>query len=115
MLSIVYKSLVSRFEMQTCQENARTSLARLANQRHPALTGAGEERLAVKADRKQVRSLKIEPTGDFWRGSIKPQIRLVGNWLAEAGFKAGHRVEVRLEQPGSMSLRFLEQPQEAAQ
>jgi hypothetical protein len=100
--------------MQTCQENARTSLVRLANQRHPAVTGAGNERLAVKADRNQVRSLAIEATGDFFYRKITPRIRLGGQWLQQAGFKPGHRVEVRIEQPGSLSLRFVEQPQEAA-
>ena len=112
--SFVYKCLVSKFETQACQENARTSLVRLANQRHPAVTGAGEERLAVEANRNQVRSLAIEATGDFFYRKITPRIRLAGRWLEQAGFKPGHRVEVRCEQPGSMSLRFLEQPTEAA-
>ena len=67
----------------------------------------------MKAERNQVRSLKIEAAGDSWRGTVKPQIRLAGNWLARAGFQAGNRVEVRCEQPGSLSLRFLEQPKEA--
>jgi hypothetical protein len=38
---------------------------------------------------------------------------LAGQWLEQAGFKPGHRVEVRVEQPGNLSLRFLEQPKEA--
>jgi hypothetical protein len=68
----------------------------------------------VKADRNQVRSLAIESTGDFFDRNITPRIRLAGRWLERAGFKPGHRVEVRIEQPGSLSLRFLEQPKEAA-
>jgi hypothetical protein len=96
------KSPVSIVETECCQKDARTSLARLASQRHPAVTGAGSERLAMKEDWNQVRSLKIEATG------------LVGNWLAQAGFKPGGRVEVRCDQPGTLSLRSLEQPEEAA-
>ena len=114
MLSFVYKSLVSRFETRSCQKSARTSLVRLANQRHPAVTGAGKERLAVKTDRNQVRSLAIEATGDFFYRKMTPKIRLAGRWLEQAGFKPGHRVEVRIEQPGSLSLRFLEQAKEVA-
>ena len=26
------------------------------------------------------RTLKIEATGDFWRGKITPKIRLTGQW-----------------------------------
>lgn len=112
--SFVYKCLVSKFETQACQENARTSLARLASQRHPARTGAGNERLAVKAYRNQVRSLKIEATGDFFYRKITPRIRLAGQWLEQAGFKPGHRVEIRCDQPGILSLRLMEQPEGVA-
>lgn len=134
------KRQVLKFETEACQKSARTSLVRLANQRHPARTGAGNERLAMQADTYQVgnserqsqsvrlespgkgpkscipevRSLKIEPIGDFSRGKIKPRIRLMGNWLERAGFIPGHRVELRLEQPGSLTLRFLEQSKEVA-
>ena len=106
--------LVLIFKTRSCQQSARTSLVRLANQRHPAPTGAGNERLAVKTDRNQVRSLKIESAGDFFFRKITPRIRLAGQWLEQAGFKPGHRVEVRIEQPGSLSLRCLEQSKEAS-
>jgi hypothetical protein len=109
MLTFVYKSLVSNFETAFCQNNARTSLARLADQRHPAVTGAGNERLAMKA-----RSLKIEKTGDFFKGKIIPRIRIAGHWLEQAGFKPGHRVEIHFDQPGNLTLRFQEQPMEVA-
>jgi hypothetical protein len=56
----------------------------------------------------KARSLKIEATGDFWRGRIKPRIRIAGQWLARAGFKPGHRVEVRSPEPGRLSLHFIE-------
>jgi hypothetical protein len=32
------------------------------------------------------RQLKVERTGDFAQGKIKPSIRLKGNWLERAGF-----------------------------
>ena len=55
------------------------------------------------------RTLRIERTGDFFCGKITPKIRLAGKWLERAGFKPGHRVEVTLEQPGTLTLRFLAQ------
>jgi hypothetical protein len=115
------KSLVLNYETKFCRKSARTSSARLASQRHPAVTGAGKERLAMKADtiqagtlERQSRSLKVEATGDFWRGKIKPRIRIAGKWLEKAGFKPGHRVQILVEQPGSLTLRFLDQSKEVA-
>jgi hypothetical protein len=55
------------------------------------------------------RFLKIESTGDFFRRKITPRIRLNGKWLEQAGFKPGHRVEISFEQPGLMTVRFVEQ------
>jgi hypothetical protein len=56
------------------------------------------------------RTLKIEATGDFFRGKVKPRIRLTGYWLEQAGFKAGHRVQVRSSEPGTLSVQFIESP-----
>lgn len=61
------------------------------------------------------RNLKIEATGDFWRGKVTPKIRLTGRWLEQAGFKPGHRVEVRLDEPGKLTLSFSEQTGKASQ
>lgn len=55
------------------------------------------------------RTLTIERTGDFYRGKTAPKIRLTGQWLERAGFPPGHRVEVRIDQPGTLTLRFLDQ------
>jgi hypothetical protein len=55
------------------------------------------------------RNLKIETAGDFWRRKVSPKIRLSGRWLEQAGFKPGHRVEVEIGQPGTLTLRFLDQ------
>jgi len=118
--TFVYKSLISYFEISSYWKSARTSPARLANQRHPAVTGAGIERLAMEANAHQAatsggqsRYLKIEATGDFFLRKITPRIRLGGKWLEKAGFKPGHRVEIRLEQPGTITIRSLEQPKGA--
>lgn len=115
------KSLVLNFKTAPCQKDARTSLERLANQRHPARTGAGNERLAMNTQTFQVpnsggqsRSLKVEAIGDFSRGKIIPRIRIAGQWLERAGFKPGHRVQVFMEQTGSLSLRFVAQGREGA-
>jgi len=78
------------------------------------VTGASQRESEMKADTIQVRSLAIEATGDFFRRKITPKIRLTGQWLERAGFKPGHRVEVLIEQPGSLTLRFLEQAEEVA-
>ena len=45
-------------------------------------------------------------------GKVTPKIRLTGRWLERAGFKPGHRVEVRLDEPGKLTLCFSEQPHE---
>lgn len=100
------------------RESARTSPVRLANRRHPAVTGAGNERLAMTDQQQQgvfapdqMRSLKIQPVGDFWRKKVKPQILLSGKWLERAGFKPGHRVQV-IVQPGLLTLHFQDQGRE---
>jgi hypothetical protein len=107
--TFVYKKASLENQDLALPENARTSPVRLANQRHPARTGAGNERLAMKA-----RSLKIEKTGDYCYGKVIPRIRIAGQWLEQAGFKPGHRVEIHFDQPGNLTLRFLEQPKEIA-
>ena len=52
-----------------------------------------------------VRALKIEASGDFWKGLTKPKIRLMGHWLERAGFKPGNRVHVTCVAPGVIELR----------
>ncbi len=51
-----------------------------------------------------VRTLKIEAAGDYWRGQIKPKIRLTGRWLKQAGFPPGARVQVICVAPGVIEL-----------
>lgn len=51
------------------------------------------------------RTLKIEQDGDYWRGKIKPKIRLKGCWLEQAGFKPGNHVSVKSLAPGVIELR----------
>jgi Toxin SymE, type I toxin-antitoxin system len=57
-----------------------------------------------------VRKLKIEANGDFWKGHIKPKIRLMGNWLERAGFQPGNHVQVTCKGPGVIELRSTEIP-----
>ncbi len=52
----------------------------------------------------KTRKLKIEKDGDFWRGKIKPKIRLKGCWLEQAGFKPGNHVTVKSLAPGVIEL-----------
>lgn len=50
------------------------------------------------------RNLKIEERGDFYRKNVFPGIRLVGKWLARAGFKPGGRVHVHVLADGILQL-----------
>ena len=52
-----------------------------------------------------IRTLKIEPDGDPYKGAIKPKIRIMGRWLERAGFKPGNRVCVTCIAPGVIELR----------
>ena len=52
-----------------------------------------------------VRKLKIEEHGDAWKGGLKPKIRLIGHWLARAGFKPGCHVHITCVSPGVLELR----------
>lgn len=54
------------------------------------------------------RTLKIEATGDFFAGDVKPKIRLCGRWLERAGFKPGERVEITLNGPGELTMRLMQ-------
>lgn len=80
----------------------------------PVRAGASRRESEMKTGTLQARSLAIEATGDFFRNKITPKIRLSGQWLEKAGFRPGHRVQVLMEQPGSLTLRFLEQGKEVA-
>ena len=59
----------------------------------------------LSAPEKTVRTLKIEAEGDYFRGRIKPKLRLMGHWLELAGFKPGTRVAVRCLGSGVIELR----------
>ncbi|HEV2327633.1 MAG TPA: hypothetical protein VGY56_02465 [Verrucomicrobiae bacterium] len=53
------------------------------------------------------RSLKIECTGDFFKGQNIPKIRLQGKWLAALGFVPNGRVTVQPTATGELLLKFL--------
>ncbi len=54
------------------------------------------------------RILTIEETGDYYASTVRPRIRLSGQWLERAGFKPGHRVQVEWIEDVVLSLRFVE-------
>lgn len=58
-----------------------------------------------------VRQLKIEAEGDFWRGLLKPKIRLTGRWLERAGFSPGQHVYVKYISAGVLELRSSSAPE----
>jgi hypothetical protein len=80
----------------------------------PVRAGASRRESEMNTGTLQARSLAIEAAGDFFKGKITPKIRLSGQWLERAGFRPGHRVQVLMEQPGILTLRFLEQGKEVA-
>lgn len=53
------------------------------------------------------RSIKIESTGDFFKGQNIPKIRLQGKWLAALGFAPNGRVTVQPMTTGELLLKFL--------
>jgi hypothetical protein len=65
---------------------------------------------AVVNQQHQLRTIKIEAEGDFWKGLTKPKIRLAGLWLKRAGFKSGNRVRVECVAPGVIELRSCDTP-----
>lgn len=114
--TFVYKCPVSNFEtLLSPKEMAGTAAGESElTSSQPVCAGASQRESEMNTDMFQAgnsgrRFLKIETTGDFYYGKIKPRIRLTGKWLERAGFKPGHRVEVRFDQPGSLTLRFVEQ------
>ena len=56
------------------------------------------------------RTLKIEQDGDFWKGKVRPKIRLKGKWLEQAGFKPGTHVNVKSLGHGVIELRSDDRP-----
>jgi hypothetical protein len=51
-----------------------------------------------------VRQLKVERTGDFALGKIKPVIRLKGNWLERAGFLPNTSCQIIVVGNGKLEL-----------
>jgi len=54
-----------------------------------------------------IRNLKVETTGDFYRRKVKPAIRLKGNWLARAGFLPDSHAQIILRETGVLEIRAL--------
>ena len=51
------------------------------------------------------RKLQIESCGDYFHKRVFPAIRLKGQWLQQAGFHPGARVQVTQVQSGMLELR----------
>ncbi len=56
----------------------------------------------------QARVLKVAEIGDFYRKRTKPQIRLQGKWLAEAGIQPNGHVSVSNPSPGTLVIQIIE-------
>lgn len=44
-----------------------------------------------------LRKLRVYKTGDAYRGTEQPQVKLQGQWLRQAGFEPGDRITVTKE------------------
>ena len=54
------------------------------------------------------RILKVQDVGDYHKRKVKPQIKLEGMWLLDAGLPPYRHVEVTNPVPGMLILRSLE-------
>jgi hypothetical protein len=54
-----------------------------------------------------IRTLKVEKTGDFFYRKVKPAIRLKGRWLERAGFPPDSQAQVILRETGVLEIRCL--------
>ena len=68
------------------------------------------EQSKLRESQVPIRTLKIEASGDLWKGLIKPKIRLMGYWLERAGFKPGTHVHVKCIAPGILELHSSDKP-----
>ena len=50
------------------------------------------------------RSLKVELRGDRWKGRTFPALRVMGQWMAAAGFVPGRRVSVEVVASGEIKI-----------
>lgn len=54
------------------------------------------------------RKLKVQDVGDYYQKEVKPQIRLQGKWLLNAGLKPGQQVHITNPQPGVLIVKCLD-------
>jgi hypothetical protein len=109
--TFVYKCPVSNFGTALLLERVAGTAAGESELTSslPVDAGASQRESEMKTDTVQARSLAIEATGDYFANKVKPKIRISGKWLERAGFRPGHRVQIQIEQPGKLTLHFVEQ------
>ncbi len=57
----------------------------------------------------KTRTLKVEPTGDFFRQKVKPALRLRGRWLERAGFPPNSHARIIIRTPGVLEIQAVTQ------
>ena len=57
----------------------------------------------------KTRLLKVAEVGDFWHKRTRPQIRLEGKWLAQAGIPPHRYVRVENPMPGVLVIQLVEE------
>lgn len=53
----------------------------------------------------EVRVLKIQETGDFYKQETKIKITLQGKWLEQMGFKANDLVSIKMMTQGEIVIK----------
>jgi hypothetical protein len=54
-----------------------------------------------------IRTLKVEKTGDYYYRKVKPAIRLKGRWLEQAGFRPDSRARIIVRATGVLEVHAL--------
>ena len=66
------------------------------------------EEVMKKTSSQFPRKLTVQDTGDYFRKEVKPQVKLQGKWLLNAGLKPGHQVHITNPQPGVLIVKRLD-------
>jgi len=54
------------------------------------------------------RVLRVQNIGDFYRKEVKPQVRLQGKWLLNAGLQPGSKVQITNPRIGELVIKSLD-------
>jgi hypothetical protein len=73
------------------------------------VNGVMESRVEIMNNNLEIRILKVEEVGDFWRKNTKPRIRLKGKWMIKSGIFPNNYVQVSNPKPGVLVIQLVEE------